>query len=84
VIDAHEATHGDFADTAAIAQALKAVLDVAAARLGAVQREALDQVAVKLARICAGDPRHPEHWRDLAGYCWLASRDPARGRVTNS
>lgn len=56
LIAAHQATHGDFADTAAIARALKAVLDVAAARLGAVQREALGQIAVKLAprfgRVC--------------------------------
>ena len=77
LIAAHQATHGDFADTAAIARALKAVLDVAAARLGAVQREALGQIAVKLARICAGDPTCADHWRDLAGYAWLAGRDLA-------
>ncbi len=77
LIDAHQATHGDFADTAAIAQALKSVLDVAAAGLGVVQREALDQIAVKIARICAGDPTCAEHWRDLAGYAWLAARDLA-------
>jgi hypothetical protein len=51
------------------------VLDVAAAWLGAVEREALDQIAVKLARICAGDPACADHWRDLAGYAWLAKRD---------
>jgi hypothetical protein len=74
LIAAHQATHGDFADTAAVAQALKSVLDVAAASLGPVQREALDQIAVKLARICAGDPGCADHWRDLAGYAWLAGR----------
>jgi hypothetical protein len=76
-IDEHQATHGAFADTAAIAQALKAVLEVAAARLGAGQREALDQITVKLARICAGDPACAEHWGDLAGYTWLAGCDLA-------
>ena len=80
LIAAHQATHGDFADTAAIARALKAVLDVAAARLGAVHREALGQIAVKLARICAGDPTCADHWRDLAGYAWLAGRDLAESR----
>lgn len=74
LIDAHEATHGAFTNTAAIAQALKAVVDVAAAGLGPMQREALDQIAVKLARICAGDPTCADHWRDLAGYAWLAGR----------
>jgi hypothetical protein len=64
LIDAHQATHGDFADSAAIAQALKTVLAVAPARLGAVQREALEQIAVKISRICGGDPTCVEHWRD--------------------
>jgi len=54
---------------------VQAVLDVAAARLGApVQREALDQIVVKLARICAGDPACSDHWRELAGYAWLAGQ----------
>jgi hypothetical protein len=39
LIAAHQATHGYFADIAAVAQALKAVLDVAGAWPGAVQRE---------------------------------------------
>ena len=77
LINARQATHGDFADTAAIAPALKSVLDVATARLGAVLRETLDQIAVKLARICAGDPTCLDHWLDLAGYCWFTGRDPA-------
>jgi hypothetical protein len=81
LIEAHQATHGDFADTAAIAQALKSVLDVAAARLGAVQREALDQIATKLARICAGDPTCADHWRDLASYAWLAGRELVGGTI---
>jgi hypothetical protein len=83
LVDAHQATHGDFADTAQIAQALKAVLDVAAARLGPVQREALDQIAVKIARILAGDATCADHWRDLAGYAWLAGRDLAGGSGYN-
>jgi hypothetical protein len=75
LIAAHQGTHGDFADTAAIAQSLKAVFAAGGAdRFGPVQREALDQIAVKLARICAGDPGCAEHWKDLCGYCWLAVR----------
>jgi hypothetical protein len=76
LIAAHQATHGDFVDTAAIAQALKAVFAAAgAARFGAPPREALDMVAVKLARILAGDATRAEHWADAAGYRWLATRD---------
>jgi hypothetical protein len=42
-----------------------------------VQREALDQIAVKLARILSGDPTCADDWRDLAGYAWLAGLDLA-------
>jgi hypothetical protein len=78
LIDAHQPTHGDFTDTAAVAQALKAIFVAAgASRFGALQREALDMIAVKLARICAGDPTCEDHWRDLAGYARLAGRDLA-------
>jgi hypothetical protein len=68
-------THGDFVDTAAIAQSLKAVFAAAgAARFGPAQREVLDQIAVKLARILCGDPSYADHWLDLAGYARLAGR----------
>jgi hypothetical protein len=82
LIEAHQPTHGDFADTAALAQRLKAVLllDGRADRFEPVQREALDQIAVKLARILAGDPRCAEHFLDLAGYAWLAGRARAENR----
>jgi hypothetical protein len=80
LIAAHQSSHGSFTAMAAIAQSLKAIFAAAgAARFGPVQREALDQIAVKLARICAGDATCADHWRDLAGYCWLAARDLADG-----
>jgi hypothetical protein len=76
LIAARQATHGDFARTAAVAQAIKAVLAAAGAdRFEPAQREALDMIAAKLARICAGDPTHADHWLDLAGYAWLAGCD---------
>lgn len=74
LIAGRQPTHGDFADTAEIAQHIKSVFIAAGAgRFDAPQREALDQIAVKLARILAGDPACAEHWRDLAGYAWLAA-----------
>jgi hypothetical protein len=76
LIDAHQATHGDFADTAAIAPALKSVLDVATAGLAQWQLEALDQIAVTLARICAGD--FVDHWQRAM---WKPSRSRAVGEV---
>jgi hypothetical protein len=32
-----------------------------------VQREALEGVFTKIARILSGDPNHKDHWSDIAG-----------------
>lgn len=34
----------------------------------------LDMIAMKMARILAGDPKHKDHWDDIAGYARLVSR----------
>ena len=44
-----------------------------AARFEAPQREALDQIAVKLARTVAGDPNHADHSLDPPGSARLAA-----------
>ena len=65
-----EHTHGNFEATALIAQRFK---DVArntpnwGAKLTDVQREALEGVFTKVARILSGDPNHKDHWSDVAG-----------------
>jgi len=64
--------HGDFRDHARIAQALKRAMrneaGVAWERLTDMQREALDMVQHKIARILAGNPNLADHWADIAGY----------------
>lgn len=65
-------THGNWPETAQVAQKLKAL----AAREGRVpltpaQREALDMILTKVARIVCGDPGHRDHWDDIAGYAAL-------------
>ena len=67
-------THGDFAETARMSQALKSLMGTGYRypELSDVQCEALDMIAVKIARILAGDPDQPDHWRDIAGYAQLA------------
>ena len=69
-------THGDWAHQSAVAASIKLVLREA---LGYSSRElppplseALDIIAVKLARIVCGDALEPDHWRDIAGYARLA------------
>lgn len=78
-------THGKWADTARLACGLKAELDAALMRragrgqqsLSPAQREALDMILAKVARIVSGDPNHPDHWDDIEGYARLGGgRDP--------
>lgn len=65
-----EKTHGDFSETAEFAQNIKGIFRIAPAfeKLPACQREALDLIATKLARILVGNNMEPDHWKDGAGY----------------
>jgi hypothetical protein len=69
-------THGDFADHAAVTMAVKAAIHMLgnADKLSDVQHEALAMIAHKIGRIIAGDPNHPDHWDDIAGYARLVSQ----------
>ena len=65
--------HGEFRDDATTAQALKYVMRDGKNRddLSSIQKEALDNIATKIARILSGDPNHKDHWFDIIGYCTL-------------
>lgn len=63
-------THGDFRDNGRVMQALK---DIARSgphwvKLNPHQREAIDMILHKIGRVVCGDPNHPDHWDDIAGY----------------
>ncbi len=73
-IRTRESTHGPFKYTAAIAQQLKDVIANPGDR-SEVQREVLDMICSKIARIVVGDPTEPDHWRDIAGYAMLALKE---------
>jgi len=66
-------THGDYKNTATISQALKGVMsagknwDV----LKDTQREALELIVMKIARILSGDHNYRDHWDDIEGYAEL-------------
>ncbi|QLB22636.1 DUF6378 domain-containing protein [Phocoenobacter skyensis] len=66
-------TYGDFEDVAQVSQLLKGIVIHAGNRkkLTDVQREALEMICVKLARISMGDPDYEDNWRDIAGYAIL-------------
>lgn len=69
-------THGNFKDQARVSQRLKSTLvsEIKAdAPYTATQREALEMICHKMARIVAGDPDFADHWRDIAGYATLVA-----------
>lgn len=69
--------YGDFTDTAATAQKIKGLLfnDVPDDFYTPRQREALEMISTKLARIATGrDPSYEDNWRDIAGYAMLGGK----------
>ena len=87
ILAERQKTHGDFYDVAMVAQELKDVLRRGKnwKMLDAAQREALEMVATKIARILSGNPHEVDHYRDGAGYFQLivnaysgVERDPIR------
>jgi hypothetical protein len=68
-------THGDFSGHAEIAQQLKAQIRYFEAQRGCDlepdQRESLEMICHKIARILNGNPNHKDHWHDIAGYAEL-------------
>jgi hypothetical protein len=78
LLDAREKTHGEYANVARVSQILKSdfrYYGVKYEKLRMAQKEALDMIACKIARILSGDPDEIEHWRDIAGYAQLVVRE---------
>ena len=70
-----EARYGTFDGHARINQDLKAVMHERSGwdRLKPDQREALEMVQHKVARILNGDPDYADNWIDIAGYATLVA-----------
>lgn len=75
-IQERNSTHGDFHDNADTSQALKLIMHSAPnwERLSAVQKEALEVIALKISRVLSGNMSEPEHFHDIAGYAVLAEK----------
>lgn len=64
--------YGKFVDHARIAQNIKAVMAEGKwFDLATDQKEALEMIAHKIARILNGDPNYADSWHDIAGYAKL-------------
>lgn len=69
--------YGTFTGHAEISQQLKAVMRSYEAKRGCDlspdQREALEMIAHKIARVLNGDPDYADSWHDIAGYAQLVA-----------
>jgi len=69
-------TYGGFAENSETSQKLKNVIYAhnCYSYLNYSQREALDAICQKIARIMNGDANYTDNWHDIAGYATLAER----------
>lgn len=74
LLSARGAVYGEFEALARTAQQLKAIVQEQGALLESDQREALEMICTKIARILRGDPRHVDSWVDIAGYAMLVAQ----------
>ena len=68
ILQERESTHGKFTDNARISQALKIIMLENRGKRSDAQNEALDMIALKLARILSGKHMEVDNWLDGAGY----------------
>lgn len=69
--------YGRFEDVAATSSSIKHIIRSSDGweRLRPYQKEALDMIANKVARIVNGDPDYIDSWHDIAGYASLAEQE---------
>lgn len=67
--------YGDFTDQSVLSQALKCMAMPRSTTMEweAYQKEGMEMILHKIARICNGDPNYADSWRDIAGYATLVA-----------
>lgn len=74
-LDERDARYGGFVNVAETSQTLKDVVRTHDnyEKLNLMQREALEMIQHKIARIINGDPNYIDNWVDIAGYAQLVA-----------
>ena len=75
ILEERENTHGSFEYNAGYSQTIKEIVRDSDnwSDLQLVQKEALEVIVAKMARILSGNPDFLDHWDDIAGYATLVS-----------
>ena len=73
LLNERHTSHGSYNRTSGIAQLLKITLRDTPnwSALTPAEKESLELICVKLARICCGNSEFKDHWEDIAGYAKL-------------
>lgn len=76
ILEERGSQYGNYVDKAAFIQEVKDLARIKSrwAALTAEQRESVDMIIHKLARILYGNPNHKDSWDDIAGYATLISK----------
>ena len=76
ILKEREKTHGSFAIHSGVSQQLKVIVHYSGGwlNLNHMQREAVEMILHKIARIIAGNCNTKDHWDDIAGYSFLVSK----------
>ena len=80
IINERAKTHGLYKHTAAWSQSIKDMFRGSPnwQHMNDGQKEALEMIAVKLARLLNGNPQFPDHWDDISGYGKLGANSIER------
>lgn len=80
-LDSRTARYGEFVTHAVLSQGLCDVMHTASGwdHLAADQKEALEMIQHKIARILNGDPNYLDNWHDLQGYARLVEKRLEKG-----
>ncbi|CAB5170208.1 hypothetical protein UFOVP155_10 [uncultured Caudovirales phage] len=78
-------THGSYSQVAGTCQGIKRVMRETGGweYLNNGQAEALEMIAMKIARILSGNANFSDHWEDIEGYARLVSNELERERVAD-
>ena len=81
VLEERGKNYGQYKDVAYCSQKLKSVLRSMPSweKLSNSQRESLDMICNKLARITNGNPAYMDSWTDIAGYAKLITDQHEKG-----
>jgi hypothetical protein len=75
ILAEREKTHGDWNQCSHVASCLKQAIAGNQEKRSGSQREALDMILTKIARIVCGDPNHLDSWLDISGYSMLVVKE---------